>query len=689
MNVHIGGLEGHPSALGLIAQTMATRIRPPEAMPFSRWLTENIILVDGPSAGELWTAAGAPYLLEIADCLSDDDSCNLVTVRKSQQSGASILALAWCLYIADREPANVLYGVPGIDSLRDLNSNKLQPLIDAWHKHIRRTVIVPQTSRSGAGSTTYEKRFAGGYIALANANAVMDLSMKTVKKGVKDEVSKWQDIPGFGDPETLYFGRFTAFRRARNWKILEISTPEIDTGDELGEAAGHCRIDRSFRRSDQRFWHCQCPECGQGFVHQFDRLRIDAERPHRSAYACDCGHHISEAERVIAVRAGEWLPKAAGPGRHPGFHIDAFISMMMSYEAIAEDHLAAKTEIEKKGFSNLILGLPYRFRGDAPDHVRLLQRVEPHLQRGHVPPRGLILTAFADVQMRGIWLEFVAHAPNRESWCVDALYIDGDTSDANGQAFQQLKREAIDRDFPDAFGRTRKIDALGVDSGYRAHVVYSFVRRNQRAHPDTGRDLILATKGLQGWGRPAIGQPQLVDIDLGGVKVKQGAKVWGLGTWPLKVTMYADLRQEIPEPPASPLAPDGYCHFGAWCDEVYFKQLTAEALEDIKFRGRVTSQRWVKTRDNHFHDTRIGNVALAEYLGLSSTTPEQWAALARARGLPAELTAVDLFTPRASAKSVDAKDAEAAIASRKTQERAAAATEAPASHWLAGYDVRL
>jgi Phage terminase large subunit gpA, ATPase domain len=68
-----------------------------------------------PSAGELWTVAGAPYLLEIADCLSDDDPCNLVTVRKSQQSGASILALAWCLCIADREPANVLYGVPGID----------------------------------------------------------------------------------------------------------------------------------------------------------------------------------------------------------------------------------------------------------------------------------------------------------------------------------------------------------------------------------------------------------------------------------------------------------------------------------------------------------------------------------------------------------------------------------------------
>lgn len=685
MTIHVA----EPSARELVFRGLAQAIRRPEPIPFSRWLAENIVLVDGERQGEMWSAAGAPYLVEIADCLSEEHPCNLVTVRKSQQSGASILALAWCLYIADREPANVLYGVPGIDTLRDINANKLQPLIDAWHRKIDRSVIYPQVSRSGIGSTTYEKRFAGGYISLANANAVMDLSMKTVKKGVKDELSKWQEIPGFGDPENLFFGRFTAFRRTKNWKILEISTPEVDSGDELGESDGHCRIDRSFRRSDRRFWHCLCPECRQHFVHQFDRLRIDAEHPHKTVYECPCGHHVTEAERVIAVRDGRWIATAPDPSRHPGFHIDAFVSMMMSYEAIAEDHLKAKTEIEKKGFANLVLGLPYKFQGDAPDHERLLRRVEPHLKRGHVPPQGLILTAFADVQMRGLWLEIVAWAPNRESWCVDALYIDGDTSDPAGPVFQQLRRETLDREFPDAWGRMRKIDALGVDSGYRSHVVYAFARNNQRVHPDTGREVTLVTKGLKGWGRPAIGQPSLQDIDLSGVKIKEGAKVWGIGTWPLKATAYSMLRAEMPEPPAAPIAPDSYCHFGAWNDEVYFKQLTGEVLEDVKFRGRVVSQRWAKTRDNHFLDCRVGNIALAEYLGLSSTTPAQWAALAQARGLPPELSTVDLFTPRASARSVDVRDAEKVIEKRKEAERAERDGSRPAwitqrRNWLRG-----
>ena len=88
------------------------------------------------------------------------------------------------------------------------------------------------------------------------------------------------------------------------------------------------------------------------------------------------------------------------------------------------------------------------------------------------------------------------------------------------------------------------LDALGVDSGYRAHVVYAWTRAHQRIHPDTGRESVLALKGMDGWGKPAIGIPSLVDIDLDGRKVKKGARVWSIGTWPLKAAFYADVRKE-------------------------------------------------------------------------------------------------------------------------------------------------
>jgi phage terminase large subunit GpA-like protein len=641
-------LPGYLSPRRLIADRLAASIRPAERLAFDQWLPKNLILIDGPQAGEPWSVDGAPYLPGIAECLSDDHPCNLVTVRKCQQSGASILALGWCLYVAEREPANMLYGVPGIDALKALNNTKFQPLTDAFHKHVKRTVILPQMSRSGAGSTTYEKKFAGGFLALGNANSVMDLSMITVRKGVKDEVSKWQDIPGYGDPEKLFFGRFTAHRRVKDYKIFEISTPEIDSGiDDLdaAEAVGHCRIDRSFRKSDQRYWHCLCPECGAFFVHHRENLLIDAKAPHRTVYACECGHHVTESERVIAVRAGEWesiLAEAQREGRHPGFHVDAFISLMMSYEAIAEDALSAKTETEKKALHNLTFALPYKFGGDAPDHVRLRERVEQDLIRGHVPPRGLIITAYADVQMRGIWLLIIAHAPNREKWVIEAKYLDGDTADHNGAVFDLLKKETIDREFPDSVGGLRRIDAIGVDSGYRSHIVYAWVRQNQRVHPISGHDVLLATKGLKGWGRPAIGQPKLMDINLGGKVVREGVKVWGLGTWPLKSEHYTNLH--LARLPDALIYPDGYCHHGGWLDEVFFRQITAESLQDIRFRGRITGREWVKNGPNHYLDCYVGNHALGEYLGLSSTTKEQWAALAAVRGMPQTLVESDLFT---------------------------------------------
>jgi hypothetical protein len=92
----------------------------------------------------------------------------------------------------------------------------------------------------------------------------MDLSMITVRKGVKDELSKWQDIPGRGDPEKLYFGRFTAHRRVKDWKILEISTPEVDSGlDDLdprprGIAASIAR----FARAISAIGIALVPHCG-------------------------------------------------------------------------------------------------------------------------------------------------------------------------------------------------------------------------------------------------------------------------------------------------------------------------------------------------------------------------------------------------------------------------------------------
>jgi phage terminase large subunit GpA-like protein len=636
-------------------QRLASRfesLTPREEISFAEWLPKNIKLVDGPNAGELWRADGAPYLVEIAQCLSDDDPCNEVSIRKSQQSGASILALAWSLFIADCEPANTLYATPGIEFLKDLNNAKLQPMIDGWQKHTRRDgsngnrapIILPLTARSAAGSTTYEKVFAGGRLWLGNAHSIMDMSGKTAKKGIRDEFSKWQNIPGYGDPDTLFKGRFTAFRRRKNFKILNISTPEVDTGDPSGNIDGHCRISLKFDQSDQRFWHCLCPECQKFFVHGFDRLSIDEKHPHRTVYRCDCGHHVSEFERVDAVRRGKWIASAIDEmQRHPGFHIDAFISLMMSYEAIAEDFLSSrKSEIAKKDFSTLVLARAYRFRGDAPDHMRLFERREDY-RRGHVPPGALLIGIAADVQKTGIYYEVLAVAPNRESWVLEADFLMGATTDHDSGAFLDLTK-LYHRSWPDAYGNDRRPDTFVVDANYNSGAVKTWTRMHPGAQAIIGRD---------GWGRPPLSAAAPQDIDYRGKVMRGGATVRFVGTWPMKSTFYAYLALNPTAFGSISIYPVGFCHFGQFLDESYFKQITSEHLVEKKVRGRK-QQIWDSAAGaaNHWLDCRIYNMAALDAY-FASFTADDWARLATERGIPEDLRKPDLFTPRAFQRGAD------------------------------------
>ncbi|OCC05248.1 hypothetical protein BA190_10115 [Labrys sp. WJW] len=627
----------HPDANALVRRVLSGAIRPRPRISVSKWLCENLVLVDGEYAGELWSPAGAPYLVEIADCLNEWHPAPLITVRKAQQTGVSILAMGWAIFCADREPANFLYGAPGIEALRKLNSQKLQPLIEAFEKRAGRAVFAPQTQRSGKGSTTNEKKFPGGVLALANANAVMDLSAVTMKKGVKDEVSKWEDIPGKGDPETFFFGRFTAFRRTKSYKILELSTPEIDLGDETLETPGHCRIDRSFRRSDQRFWNIACVECGGEFVQVIELFQVDRKSPHRSTMLCPhCGHRISEAERVPAVRDGRYVATEPVPN-HPGFHVDGFMSLMVSYEDMAEEYLKSlKSEKDNKDFHNLFLGRAYKFRGDAPDHKLLMERREDALIQRRVPADGLLLTAMVDVQHNGLFFEVVAWTASRRSYVVDHGFLVGDTTNIAAGAWVSLE-EVYERAYADPWGRLRTIDVMGVDAGDggRANQVYAWTAAHLNA---------MALKGEDGWAHPAISaQPKLVDIDMQGRVQKHGAKLWKTGTWSLKREFYDNLRK--PRLDEEGQVNPGYCHFGRWQDEAYFKQITSEYLDDIKVRGVVTGRKWVARGDNHYLDCRIGNMALAEYLGLTRMTEAEWRKLAEMRGVPEAEITPDLFAP--------------------------------------------
>jgi phage terminase large subunit GpA-like protein len=656
----VSGLKFKRNALVTLALAGAAAIAPVAPMPPSAWAKANLIVPDGPSAGDAWNPELTPYVIEPLDFLGPDSPVNEIAVMKSAQTGFTTLLIAAIGHSIDRDPCRMMVVQPTDAALSDFNREKLQPAFDA--SRALGAKVAPQLSRSGAGSTTYSKLFPGGSLTMAIASSAADLRSKTIKKLFRDEIDEYpDDLDGQGDPLTISDGRLFSFLSQGDWKKADVSTPTIKGGS---------KIEARYLAGDQRRWHVPCPQCGEEFSFDFGgNFRFERSWPFNAFYVAPCcGLPISSGEKNALVRRGRWVATDPKPGSFPSYHFDTLSSPFVPWDKIAEAHVAAGDDPAKlKTFANLWLGQPYEVKGDAPDHVRLMERREEALKRGRIPARGVMLTAAADVQMRGIWFEVVAFAPNRESWVVETGYLDGSTeapsaSDGEINAFDQLRQRVLEREWPDAFGRTRRIDALGVDSGYRAHVVYAWVRKHQRLHPNTGQDVVLALKGVDGWGRPAIGTPSLVDIDLAGSRVRKGAKVWQVGTWPLKGAFYADVRKDGAKAGAE-RDPDGYCHFGAWQDENYFRQITAEYVAEETFKGRVRKFWKLKAseRDNHLLDCRTYNLALAEHLGLSSLTEDEWKALAKERGLPSS-DALALFAPRPAPASEAAPEQRAEAA---------------------------
>jgi phage terminase large subunit GpA-like protein len=615
------------SALAVVAGAMALAVVPPPPLSPSAWAEGNLVVPDGPRAGEYWERSLGLHCVEIVDALGPDEVDNEFAVMKSAQTGFTTVLIIGAGHSIDRDPCRMMIVQPTSGALSDFNKEKLQPTIEASPVLARKVRGV--TSRSSEGSTATSKQFAGGSLTLAIASSAADLRSKTVKKAFLDEIDEYpDDLDGQGDPIEMVEARQIAFLATGDWKRLKISTPTVK---------GASKIETAYLAGDQRRWHVACPGCGDRFVFEFDRkhFRFNDVAPYNAHYVTPCcGTIIEGVEKNSVYRTGRYTPTATRPGAGRSYHFCAMSSPLVPWDEIARKFVEANGDpLKLKAFYNLWLGLPYEVRGDAPDHVKLLERRESDLVRGRIPPLGLIMTGAADVQMRGIYWEVAAYGPDRQKWVVDAGVIEGETTDPHSGAFLKLA-EIYEKQWPDAFGGSRRVDAFGVDSGFRSHVVYTWVR---------GRQGAFALKGLDGWSRPALGTGSAVDIDFNGKMIRKGTHVWGVGTWPLKGAHYDDLRKEGVKA-GQERDPSGYCHYGTWLDEVYFRQITAEYLGNENFRGRVRRVWKVRNgEENHFLDCTIYNNALADYLGLSRLTSDEWAALASERCAPEVVKNPDLF----------------------------------------------
>ncbi len=645
------------AAIALVFATLAEAIAPKTLLP-SEWAEQNIVVPDGPHAGSRYTFDEAPFWREPLDNMGTQSPTNEVAVKKSIQVGFTMCLQCWMGYIIDQAPAQTGLVYPTVQSVQDFNRDKLEPMIEVTpilERKVRR-----QGRRSAQASTRQRKRFPGGSILMTGANSAADLRAKTWKNVARDEIDQFPlDLDGQGDPMKMIDGRLVAHHATGDYKILDGSSPTN---------AGSSRINGRFETGDQRYWQVPCPHCGEEQRLEFgDKesdfgLKFNTVWPYDAHYVCrHNGCVIQHHEKRAIVQAGRWVPENPGPGRYPSYHVDTLISLFTTWDKIAEEFCSSKDDPAKlKTFVNLWLGQVWDERGDAPEWERLFARRENYAGRT-IPPGGVILTGGADVQARSIYYEVVAWGFDRQSWSIDVGWLKGDTSDFSNPVWRKLD-EVYNRHYPDAYGGQWSVDRFAVDSGFNANAVYEWCRVRPKA---------MAIKGAPGWHAAAISSvPSAVDINTRGKRKRRGARLWSVGTWPLKSQLYASLRtMGVSE--GEDTDPPGFVHLTEQLhDDRYLKQLTAERIQRKERKGRQVSE-WVADGPNHWHDCRIYAMAAAHHLRVGLMGEQEWAKWANARGVPPAAAQGDLLAVMngAPAEAAAARAADQAPAARSKAKR--------------------
>jgi phage terminase large subunit GpA-like protein len=291
-----------------------------------------------------------------------------------------------------------------------------------------------------------------------------------------------------------------------------------------------------------------------------------------------CGVGFTQAQYLAVWGHGRWITpsgvwidrdcvfrSAAGaeikPPQSVAFSLWTAYSPQATWPAIVREFLQA-SELKKRGdhtaiktFTNTTLGQSFKLEGAAHSAAVLQARAksETYLLR-RVPRGGLILVAGVDVQDNRFHIVVWAFGREEEMWVVDRRVMWCDPG--AWQSWVDLDVYLSTR-FPHEGGQTCAIDCVGVDiGGHYTHQVYRYamLRESRRVH---------ATQGSSQDGRPIVaGAPTRQDVNVDGQIVKEGVKLWRIGTDTAKDRIFNILRNVQPGP--------GFMHFSRELESDFF-----------------------------------------------------------------------------------------------------------------------
>lgn len=598
-------------------------LRPPSKLSLPEWADENRFLsAEAAAEPGRWKTSRIAVARGPMEAVTDP-RCHTITVKCCTQLMKTELILNTIGYYIHQDPAPIIVMQPTVDLAEAFSKDRVAPMIR--DTPVLKVKVADDKSRD-SGNTILHKQFQGGHLTMIGANSPGQLAMRPVRVVLNDEVDKYPISAGDeGDPLKILAERAATFW---NYKFINTCSPTTEPHEHGGS-----RIEIEYRNGDARVFEVDCPHCAFRHEMKWANVKWPKGKPKAALYECpECEKPWTEPDRLRAIQeAAKRPPFVDAEGHHHGWgwratkpfegHASFQVSKLGSpWETVAK---LARKFIESKAnpalmktFVNTQLAECWKERGDAPEWKRVYDRREDY-KRNLVPMRGLILTAFADIQKDRIEVEVKAFGRNVESWSVDYRVFPGDTSSLDSPCWGELAG-MLREQFTHESGVCMRLDRLGIDGGYNTNTVASFARRMARDAANNGRLMVTIGRATS---PVLIGIPQAKEARVDGKRAKRGVKIWHIGTNIAKEEFYGFLRLETP-PPGDPV-PYGWCHFPQY-EEEYFKQLTAEEIVTKTIKG-YSRREWTKTRErNEALDTSVGARAVASAFGLDRWTEDHW-----------------------------------------------------------------
>ena len=549
-------------------QSFLEGLRPDLDLTVSQWSDMYRMLSSKASAEPgPWRTDRTPYLKEIMDCMSANNTTQKVVFMAGAQLGKTEAINNVVGYMIAHAPGPALFVQPTIEMAKRLSKQRLESLIN--ETPCLADKIAPARSRD-SGNTMFSKEYPGGILLLTGANSATGLRSAPCRWILLDEVDAFpSDVDGEGDPCALAERRASTFSRR---KIILTSTPTI---------RDMSRIETEYLASDQRRFFVPCPHCEHKQWLQWKNLQWRDGDPKTAAYVCEsCGAHIPEHFKSEMLRKGEWRATATSEDpRTVGFHLSSLYSPLgwKSWQEIVMEFLRSKNDAPLlKTFVNTILGETWEEEIGAKLGADGLAERAEFYPASEIPRGASVVTAGVDVQDNRVAVGIYAWGGGEECWLISHGEIYGDP--AGSKLWEQID-DLVLRDYPVEGGGTTRVSAIGIDSGgHYTSEVYTYARSRRG-------DGVFALKGQSVRNKPPIGKPSKVDISYKGKVLKNSAEVYPVGTDTIKATLFGRLKHNEPGP--------GYIHFHAEAGHDYFKQLTAER-QVVRYVKGFAIREWKK-----------------------------------------------------------------------------------------------